>query len=487
MMGFNESQAYSFNNDKNTIESIVFPDYIETRFGVELETCIRVQPDCIDPSTNENINLRALSFQKKFDMYFKSILAPYCVSNPTFAAKYKFVALNTSYDDGNDTRYKSYIYSLTEPFLTSGEINFHESTLAEKELIRSYSIPIFEEDSTIECGDSLMENPNDPNVNNTKNFPYNENMGAIIKKNKSFSIECITPILSISGQVTYDKVMEAINEMLSFYGLSNPSCFIPNFSTGFHVNISLFDTRTNMPVNITYKKFYAHLLEIFTKYEENVYNSVRSRKPVTYRGDLKPTWQTIWAEPLSPVYNRLKQFADNMIETHVKDLPANTKNKMKKYVLRELLLIHESNNDNTNVSQFQPFIRTFLRGQMENIDRLSGKTRSIKKKGPHLLEFRLFQSERDISLLAKYIFDVIKIVQDTHKYLSIHTLPKSTVSIEEINNSENSSGTGGGSGTGRRTRFGSNIEELNGGYRHRKTLSKKLKKSHRKRYTKRRR
>ncbi len=484
MMSFNESQGYSFNNDKNIVESTVFPDHIETRFGVELETCIRVQPDCIDPMTNADINLRALSFKDKFDMYFRSILAPYCISNPDFAAKYRFLGLNTSDMVGNTMKFKSYVYNLVVPFDESDKINSNKVTPAEDELIKSYSIPIFEEDSTIECGDSLMENPNSPNVNNTKNFPYNENLGSIIKKNKSFAIECITPILSIRGQVTHEKVMEALNEMLHFYGLERPSCFIPNFSTGFHVNVSLFDTRTNMPINITYRKFYAHLLEIFSKYEETVYNSVRSRKPVTYRGELKPRWQTIWAEPISPVYNRLKQFVSDMIDSQAPTIPIAMKNKMKEYALRQLLLIHDSNSRNTDVSQFQSLVHSFLRSQMKNIKELSGKTKSIKKKGPALLEFRLFQSERDIDLLARYVFDVINIVQDTYKYVSIHTIPRSTVTIEEINNSD---GTAAAGGSGSKGRFGYNIEEINGGYRRRKTLSKKLKKSHRKRHTKRRR
>ena len=67
-------------------------NFIESRFGVELEVCVKLSPDCIRGrglSEFENI----LSFKNKFDAFYRSIL----VKSSTFseiAHKYQYLVLN---------------------------------------------------------------------------------------------------------------------------------------------------------------------------------------------------------------------------------------------------------------------------------------------------------------------------------------------------------------------------------------------------------
>ncbi len=514
-----------FNSDiQSQMTAITIPETLETRFGVELETCIRIDPDCIPEFTG--VDLNKLLFKEKFDMYFKYFLAPYCQENTEFANKYRFAGIiSTATNLCSDREPEYFIYSLTEPFIIEdgvGKINYHRASGDELNMLWDYIIPIFEYDCTLECGD--VQEPY-IGVNN----PFNEEINNILVKNRSIGIECITPILSIKGKATRTKIYNALNEMLQFFGLGRKpiKCFIPNFSTGFHVNMSVFDTISDKYYYLSSYKFYAYLLEIFTIYESQYYRHIRTRKPVRANKTVKKNWISTWAQPIYPIYDMFRTKSDDITQQYINSLPTqmslNDQRKLRSQQFRDKIIQYD-----------------LMTGSGE----LSGKFRSIMKKG-NVLEFRLFQSDRDINKLLEYTFMTAKIVQDSLKYYavlngsvlpttdiftprannvprvaipppsygqnvnineikmpsSLHEWNNATeningsarprpiipisVEIEELlNNNEN---TGAGVGLINPTP-NVHIEEVDGGYRMRRrhNQSKKLKKSNRKRHTKRR-
>ncbi len=491
---------------QEVMQTIKIPNTIQTRFGVELETCIRIDPECIPEFTN--VDLDTLIFKDKFDMYFKHILAPFCISNPKFAIKYKIVGvISTATTKFNDFNYNYFIYDLVAPFNTiDGSINFHVASGEEFKMIENYEIPRFLDDCTLQCGDTQGYKINHHN-------PYNEEIENILQKNMSIGIECVTPILSFKGEANSQKITNELGKMLQFFGVGRKpvKCFIPNYSSGFHVNISLFDTVKNAYYNLSSSKFYAYLLEIFTIYESQYYRHIRTRKPVRANKTVKKNWISTWAQPIYPEYDKARILSDQAFQEtlNVNNMP---------------LSLNNQRRARSNI--FREKIMAFNMTSGSSL--LSGKFRSIMKKN-NILEFRLFQSDRDIHKLLDYTLTTANIVQNTLKYYAVlnnlseipdvkefarDSVPaRAPVPVdysngilpinenmsymqynlenqgagtgpllEEISNSANSVATSAATGSG----FGY-VEEINGGHRRRKTLSKKLKKIHRKRHTKRRR
>ena len=59
------------NNDSNT-SGIVVPDEIETRFGVELEICVKADALCLNYVGSE-MDLVRIPFKDKFELFYKKI------------------------------------------------------------------------------------------------------------------------------------------------------------------------------------------------------------------------------------------------------------------------------------------------------------------------------------------------------------------------------------------------------------------------------
>ena len=60
------------NNDSNT-SGIVVPDEIETRFGVELEMCVKADALCLNYVVSE-MDLVRIPFKDKFELFYKNII-----------------------------------------------------------------------------------------------------------------------------------------------------------------------------------------------------------------------------------------------------------------------------------------------------------------------------------------------------------------------------------------------------------------------------
>lgn len=105
-------------------------------------------------------------------------------------------------------------------------------------------------------------------------------------------IECITPVLAIKGEVTEDKVAQALAPFLACFGLLSPHCFFTNYSTGFHVNVSLQDEHGRIRLNCeSFRKFF---VPEYIRYESRMYSKVRTR--------LREEQEfSSWAKPLSKV------------------------------------------------------------------------------------------------------------------------------------------------------------------------------------------
>ena len=78
-------------------------DNIQTRFGMELEICIRVGDTCL--SSPKNVS--DMVFQDRFELYFKDILAK---CDPSFLELHTEIAIE-------DDMSVWYIYNLVRPFV----------------------------------------------------------------------------------------------------------------------------------------------------------------------------------------------------------------------------------------------------------------------------------------------------------------------------------------------------------------------------------
>jgi hypothetical protein len=347
------------------------PESLETRFGIELETCIRTTPNCINFDTDLLNAIPNMTFKDKFDFYYKTIITK---------SKY-FKELATEYNyllvvDKDNRNGTNFYYDMRVPEQlgkTEGEllkIKYKEygineyssytqmSTMLAEEIYgivkkgERYELPMFVDDLSIRCGDTKSQESKEE---------------AKITDINSFRFECITPILSINGYPTKDKIKKVLYPMLSLFGLEHPSCFIQNFSMGFHVNVSLYNTKHNKYVAIAERPFLNKLLRNYIKVEKNIYKTVRTRKPLNAPED----YFTSFARPLHKNLNKLK--VNN---------PELTENKIINTIMTDREYMNE-------------------------------KYKGIKRKSPFLLEFRLFEGDNDINKLVTNVFVALDILHKT--------------------------------------------------------------------------
>jgi hypothetical protein len=146
--------------------------------------------------------------------------------------------------------FNDFIQYLKNKYMIGDENISSALTLADgvQKRFEKYQLPIFVDDQSIQCGDSKNQN--------SKNEAY-------ITDTNSFRFECITPILSIKGVPTKEKIGNVLIPFLSLFGLEHSNCFIVNHSMGFHVNISLYNTNND----------YINIFNEFSKRSSNKYES----------------------------------------------------------------------------------------------------------------------------------------------------------------------------------------------------------------------
>ena len=342
-------------------------DDIETRFGVELEVCVKINPKCIKYDTDTNLsNLNAsnsftLSFKDKFDIFFKSLI----LSSPTYNQirdKYKYFIVK-------DDAY--FIYDMNDIIdKNTGNIKSKEfsDTDSEYELLKEYKVPIFMDDASIICGDVYSYSKYDANI----------------KDSSSFHFECITPILSINGEITKSKVCKELSPYLLFFGLYKPNCFIENYSMGFHVNASLFDKTSKKYISIASSPLLNHILKKYVEEERNLYSKVRT---------IKPSYHTngpYVAHMAQPLYKNIN-----------KEIKKNN-----------------TISENNIINSFIKKPKIIALGLEASIPFIERKQRALKKKTNFLLEFRLFEGRNSIDTLCKFTNIALNIVHmGTENYL----------------------------------------------------------------------
>ena len=400
---------------------------IETHFGVELETCIRTTPSCINVN-NELINANPnMTIKEKFDYYYKNII--------TKSSFFSYLAFEYTYIVLVDTDNTRYYYNMMEPEtegLTENglkismlnEAGLNETIMNEEFIPRKtatiinsidntimsivnngydYYYPMFVDDLSIRCGDTQ-------NSNNKRK--------ANITDNNSFRFECITPILRIKGYPTKARIREKLLPFLSLFGLETPECFIENYSMGFHVNASLYDTDENKYIAIADEPFISELLKKYIKVERDIYKTVRTRRPLNENAN----WISRFAPPLYGTLNELKRTYSNTPEDNIIQTYMATKNYM------------------------------------------DIKYKALKRKSPYLLEFRLFQSEADMDRLIDYVFIALEVLHKSATEVSKKRRPAHVYSAYTGKNNNNNNNN-----------YNRNINVYGGGVsrKYKKTLKRK--------------
>jgi hypothetical protein len=267
-------------NNANVLEKHE-PDYfehIEMRYGVELEICVKFDTDCLKTTLEEyGLALEKTPLLKRFQIYFLHILAKAPIE---IREKYPKIAFLSD---------KYYIFNLPKKGIRHvGEIDYHEASLEENMLILDYEIPIFMEDVTVVCGDHYFSSEQE-------RLEYkNINTGSGIEINKSIGIECVSPILKFKGVPEITKIKETLLPFLHLIGLVNNKCFLSNKSSGYHVNVSAFDTQTKKTIPITKYPLFLFVLQEFVLKEKKYYTSSFRVEP------------SIWAEPVYRLIEKMK-------------------------------------------------------------------------------------------------------------------------------------------------------------------------------------
>lgn len=340
------------------VPRINIPEHIETRFGVELEICANANEECLDFKNNAS-KLPFKDLKEKFDLFFKNIILKSRTYNEV-RDKYTYIGLNTGSE--------YYLYNMFTPFEADGTTIKSELVKSNEEKINyffDFKIPIVMDDVTIICGDSGAPE---------------EQINAYLPTKKSINFECITPVLSFRGTMTKEKLNKVLTPLLELFGVKNPEnpdyskqpdCLIINYSMGFHVNTSLYDTINKQFLKIAVPPFLNKLLKMYIEEERELYSTVRSMRPKSKRN--VENYTTTWAYPLYKNFNRRK----------------NTTN---------------SNKTNNAIIDLMT-------------DRLymDQKTRALKYKTDYLLEFRLFESSSDLLRLLLCTEIAIELLHKTYK------------------------------------------------------------------------
>lgn len=347
-----------------------------TRFGVELEICWKLDGECSQSLASrrealgqgalvraaelemrgkvlgsEKKNVKYMLMEEKAELFFQSLMRT-SPSYETIRDKYGFLGIM---DEGDEL----FIKDLSNP-----DEPLRKASATEKGVIEAYKFPIVMDDMTVECGDT-------PEGMREANVPS--------EFENSSRFEFVTPILEIEGDVTPEKVEEALYPLLMFFGLHSPNCFFSNASTGYHVNVSLGDpslvensgynsnnsnsngsVQSNV-INLSNKSFRRLFLNRYSEYENAMYNTVRH----TLLPRASKEQGAGWARKLAAQWRRLKGLKNP---------------------------------------------RIWEKEELEKLLSLSDKHFAVKVKPGNVFEFRLFQAETDPAKLYANTFAALDLL-----------------------------------------------------------------------------
>lgn len=260
-----------------------------TRFGFELEICWYYgKQGCTRTDKPSYKDFQNMDFLEKFKYYLFNVLLH--EENPALQlitqldAKYGGSEIGILYYDDSE-ELNRVIVDLINPGSIDAP-NFINIGSKYDARFAHYKIPIFTEDVSVDC--RIVDTSQQNSANNK-----NESSEFASTRTESMAIECITPILEIEGEVTEEKVELWTNLYLALFGLYSPQCFYTNYTTGFHVNVSLADS-DGQTIRLNCESFRKFFIPEYIRYESQMYSKVRQqlKKGQTYSS---------WATPLSKV------------------------------------------------------------------------------------------------------------------------------------------------------------------------------------------
>ena len=361
---------------------------IKMQYGIELEICIRVNPECLQRKGDVSKDLSFDTLKEKFEMYFENILSK---APEASRQLYPIVALNQIG--------QVYIYNVLDPYKRDGSLNYYKPSSTDTQKIMNYEIPIFEEDVTVVCGDSSPENLEGPFSNETL---VNRNSGSRIIKNGSIAFECISPKLSITGIPDDQKISESLLPYLSLIGLNNPNCFMTNKSSGLHVNISAIDMLQNKIIPITKYPLFLFVLNEYIAKERSYYNKEFRIDP------------SMWSKPVYRIINKMPNLK----------LP-------KEFTKKDMYNLFTNYKKEKLFSQYD---RKTGNAGYPRTTSLTTKEHGIKIKPQELLEFRVFRSEKKIQKILDNTLYAMVIVMRGILSQWENTSPDGIINLDTILN-----------------------------------------------------
>ena len=104
---------------------------IKMQYGIELEICIRVNPECLQRKGDVSKDLSFDTLKEKFEMYFENILSK---APEASRQLYPIVALNQIG--------QVYIYNVLDPYKRDGSLNYYKPTSTDTQKIMNYEMAI---------------------------------------------------------------------------------------------------------------------------------------------------------------------------------------------------------------------------------------------------------------------------------------------------------------------------------------------------------
>lgn len=282
---------------------------ISVKFGCELEICLKFDKNCIKTSDffkgKEILEKGADDEQNWYFLILTFLQNTQIKYGFTEYFKQAYIVSSVTKDYGFIYNFENSTYKFVENF------DFNDE----------YQTLVFTQDKSVKCGDFDFEQ-----------FGY------------TFHVEIITPILT------------DIYALKTLYStLLNQKCVESNSSAGFHVNVSLFNEKTQEPMYLTEGMYY-HILHEWKIFEKKNYNKLRP-------------YGTIYAKNVTDMVNNEK-LQDELFE-------AELSRSDKAYLL--------------------------YRYALEN------KYSSLHTKFNEVLEFRLFPSQEKINTLIRYTTQAINL------------------------------------------------------------------------------
>lgn len=219
------------------------PQDLEVLFGVELEICAKLTPECAGESSGKRMNpdiFQQKEWTELFELFSRFILK----KSPKAALMRK--------------RYDHMYVSSGQKYGVSHILNLNTFRLEELSEVKkiTYDRPFFTVDRSVVCGDYRIPEGHE---NRRPNY-----MPAI---DETFHLELVSPILTS---------LDELRDLLEFLGMRSTACFVANDSAGFHVNVSLRNKVTQKPIPLTADFFTRTFFPRYRSWEAKLYPRVRT-------------------------------------------------------------------------------------------------------------------------------------------------------------------------------------------------------------------